>query len=191
MRKQKVHSTLKVCSSKIILACLNAEYILKTPTHILTRSNHCLVLQVSDTNILLSKKAYLSLIGWKKMSRSMTKPILWPVHSAKTQISLGSVLKLRFPNEEAFGSWLPIKRTGKTLIRLGGCPGWSESSLGAHVILFVLSFCGSDIRVTFPNWAASSEFGTYRICEQRRFRRACASVQSRQNLRCSLIQAVS
>ena len=26
-------------------------------------------------------------------------------------------------------------RTAKTLIRLGGCPGWSESSLGAH------SFC--------------------------------------------------
>ena len=30
-----------------------------------------------------------------------------------------------------------------------------------------------------------------RLCEQRRFRRACASAQSRQNLRCSLIQAVS
>ena len=41
------------------------------------------------------------------------------------------------------------------------------------------------------NWTASSEFGTYRLCEQRRFRRACASAQSRQNLRCSLIQAVS
>ena len=41
------------------------------------------------------------------------------------------------------------------------------------------------------NWTASSEFGTYRICEQRRFRRACASAQSRQNLHCSLIQAVS
>ena len=40
-------------------------------------------------------------------------------------------------------------------------------------------------------WTASSEFGTYRICEQRRFRRACASAQSRQNLRCSLIQAVN
>ena len=39
--------------------------------------------------------------------------------------------------------------------------------------------------------AASSEFGTYRLCEQRRFRRACASAQSRQNLRCSLLQAVS
>ena len=45
----------------------------------------------------------------------------------------------------------------------------------------------------FPKqiWTASSEFGTYRLCEQRRFRRACASAQSRQNLRCSLIQAVS
>ena len=40
-------------------------------------------------------------------------------------------------------------------------------------------------------WTASSEFGTYRICEQRRFRRACAFAQSRQNLRCSFIQAVS
>ena len=44
---------------------------------------------------------------------------------------------------------------------------------------------------TEENWAASSEFGTYRLCEQRMFRRACASAQSRQNLRCSLIQAAS
>ena len=43
----------------------------------------------------------------------------------------------------------------------------------------------------FVIWAASSRFGTYRLCEQRRFRRACASAQSRQNLGCSLIQAVS
>ena len=41
------------------------------------------------------------------------------------------------------------------------------------------------------SWTASSEFCTYRQCEQRRFRRACASAQSRQNLRCSLIQAVN
>ena len=40
-------------------------------------------------------------------------------------------------------------------------------------------------------WTASNEFGTYRLCKQRRFRQACASVQSRQNLCCSLIQAVS
>ena len=41
------------------------------------------------------------------------------------------------------------------------------------------------------NWAAPSEFGIYRLCERRRFRRACASAQSRQNLRCSLIHALS
>ena len=46
-------------------------------------------------------------------------------------------------------------------------------------------------RILGEIWAAPSEFGTYRLCEQRRFRRACASAQSRQNLRCSLIQAVS
>ena len=45
--------------------------------------------------------------------------------------------------------------------------------------------------MTWLNWAAPSESGTYSLCEQRRFRRACASAQSRQNLRCSLIQAVS
>ena len=42
-----------------------------------------------------------------------------------------------------------------------------------------------------PRSPASSEFGTYRLCEQRRFKRACASAQARQNLRYSLIQAVS
>ena len=31
-------------------------------------------------------------------------------------------------------------RTAKTLIRLGGCLGWSESSLGAEVVLLVWSY---------------------------------------------------
>ena len=34
-------------------------------------------------------------------------------------------------------------QTVKTLIRLGRCPDWSESSLGAHAISWVLSWCGS------------------------------------------------
>ena len=34
-------------------------------------------------------------------------------------------------------------RTVKTLVRLGGCPGWSESSLGAYASLLVLSWGGS------------------------------------------------
>ena len=50
----------------------------------------------------------------------------------------------------------------------------------------------SEINMIYKSiWTTSSEFGTYRLCEQRRFRRACASAQYRQNLCCSLIQAVS
>ena len=48
-----------------------------------------------------------------------------------------------------------------------------------------------DLVVKEIKGTASREFGTYRLCEQRRFRPACASAQSRQNLRCSLIQAVN
>ena len=57
-------------------------------------------------------------------------------------------------------------------------------------LLWVTDSIRRDIRKR-DNWAASSEFDTYRLCEQRRFRRACASAQSRQNLRCSLKQAGS
>ena len=59
-----------------------------------------------------------------------------------------------------------------------------------YEILWILGYKSSWIlRILVQNaiWAASSEFGTYRLCEQRRFRRACASAQSRQNLHCSLI----
>ena len=85
------------------------------------------------------------------------------------------------PNEEALGPWLPSERTAKTLIRLGGCPGWSESSLGAHAILLVLSwgsslyFCAYAfegsltiqkasplIRVWQNIWAISWDYGTFR-----------------------------
>ena len=37
----------------------------------------------------------------------------------------------------------------RRLIWLGGCPGWSESSLGAQVILMVLSWSGSK----FDQWS--------------------------------------
>ena len=50
-------------------------------------------------------------------------------------------------------------RTAKTLIRLGGCLGWSESSLGAH------SFCW------FCHVVAH-------LCIQQRLRSVCPSLQS-------------
>ena len=42
-----------------------------------------------------------------------------------------------------FGPLVSNKRTAKTLFRLCGCPSWSESLLGAQIILFVLSCCHS------------------------------------------------
>ena len=39
---------------------------------------------------------------------------------------------LRRPHEESLRPQLPIERTAKPLVRLGGCPGWSESSQGAQ-----------------------------------------------------------
>ena len=66
---------------------------------------------------------------------------------------------------------------------------FSMSSMSVAIVMTEL--IASVFRSKAINWTASSEFGTYRLCEQRRFRRACASAQSRQNLRCSLIQAVS
>ena len=105
------------------------------------------------------------------------------------------------------------------LIRLRGIAGWSAPLLFAYVInrfSHDVAHIRPNCDLTFINsletklsdtlkftwflvdqqspkymWTASSEFGTYSLCEQRRFRRACASAQSRQNLRCSLIQAVS
>ena len=58
---------------------------------------------------------------------------------------LPSLISLRCPHEETLGPQLPTECTAKTLIRLGGCPGWSQSSLGAHAILLVLSWGGSYI----------------------------------------------
>ena len=66
---------------------------------------------------------------------------------------------------------------------------WQRKFNRVANIKMILPYNNRDSQVLI--WAASSEFGTYSLCEQRRFRRACASAQSRQNLRCSLIQAVS
>ena len=45
-----------------------------------------------------------------------------------------------------------------------------------HVNWYIIAFC---------EWASSWDYGTYHIGNQRRLRRACASAQSRQSLRCS------
>ena len=77
------------------------------------------------------------------------------VHPAITQISLGSAQ----PDQSfhcALNEKLRIQgffmRTAKTRISLGSCPGWSESSLGTHIILLILSCCGSDVHAIDQTW---------------------------------------
>ena len=73
---------------------------------------------------------------------------------AKTQIRLGicpvwSVFAVCI--KKAWVLSYPLSEQQR-LIRLGGCPGWSESSLGAHVILSDLSCYGSYISSMSRNW---------------------------------------
>ena len=78
---------------------------------------------------------------WNNLSRNMTKPAKWLCAQRRLRSAWASAQSdqsLRCPPEESLGPKLPIERTTKTLIRLGGCPGWSESSLGAHSLCW---FC--------------------------------------------------
>ena len=81
------------------------------------------------------------------MSRDKTKPTKWVCAQQRLRSAWASAQSdqsLRCLHEETLGPWLPIERTVKTLIRLGGCPGWSESSLGSfcwfcHVMAHMLN----------------------------------------------------
>ena len=85
------------------------------------------------------------------LSRNKTKPTKWPVCPAKTQIRLGIRTVWSEPSLSAGRTlvflaihWMHSERR---LIRLGGYPGWSKSSLGAQVSLLVLSCCSSQARM--------------------------------------------
>ena len=88
-----------------------------------------------------------------EMSHLMTKPTKWLC----AQRCLRSAWAFaqpdqshRCPHEETSGAELPVECTAKTLIRLGGCPGWSEFSLGAQIISLVLSWDGSNCILRQP-----------------------------------------
>ena len=58
---------------------------------------------------------------------------------------------------------LTLSYPGKTLIRLGGCPGWSESSLGAYAILLVLSRGGSVMFYVTMHLQGKSFYNMFRL----------------------------
>ena len=97
------------------------------------------------------------------MSRLMTKLTKWHVRRAKTQISLGgSVFAVHMMKAWVLSYPLNAQRR---LIWLGGCPVWSESSLGAraihdaaHINVIVLSLQQTKdnrLSATLTIWAAT------------------------------------
>ena len=81
------------------------------------------------------------------LSRLMTKPTKWLCAQRRLRSAWVSA---QSDQSSPCAQWvakdpsfLHADRTAKALNRLGGCPGCSESSLGAHAILLVLSWGGS------------------------------------------------
>ena len=105
---------------------------------------------------------------------------------------------LRCPHEETLGPQLPTERTVKThwahwvdaqadlsyrWVHRSFC--WFCHEVG-HITIFAnMTYHWKQYKMLKIKWAMSSEFGTYCLCEQRRFRQACTSAQSRLNLPCS------
>ena len=67
------------------------------------------------------------------------------IDEAKYSAHSHCLVSLNFPHEETLDTRLRIKRPPKTLIRFGGCAGWSESSMGAHANLY---FCCTSADLT-------------------------------------------
>ena len=77
------------------------------------------------------------------LSRLMTKPPKWHVCPAQTQISLGihPVWSVFIVHTKKLRSLATHEHTAKSLIRLGICTSWSESSMGAdHYVSFVMKW---------------------------------------------------
>ena len=69
------------------------------------------------------------------MSRLVTKPTKWVCAQRKLRSAWASAQfdqSLRCALNGLLRTQAFFMRTAKSLIRLGGCPGWSESSLGAQ-----------------------------------------------------------
>ena len=100
----------------------------------------CFISKPTNTHTLFMKTialAVLTLVCFK-FEPPHDKTNKMTVRPAKTQINLG--IRPVWSESLLCAQWVTkdpsfLMRTTKSLIRQGGCPGWSESSLGAHAIL--------------------------------------------------------
>ena len=97
----------------------------------------------TDRNLIPQFKAgEMRFYIWKKFFSQNSCYLLGDCIQRRLRSALASTQSdqsLCCPHEEALCPWLPNERTAKTLIRLGGCPGWSESSLGSVFLLCLIS----------------------------------------------------
>ena len=95
-----------------------------------------------------------------KMSCDMTEPTKWVWAQRRLRSDWASDQGLHCPHEESLDLYLSIERTAKALIRLCGCPGWSESLtlLVCHVMT-QMSFWDSNWTI-MPNYKCHSFFQT-------------------------------
>ena len=113
------------------------------PQH--NKTNKMTFVPSEDSAWASAQSAQSSLSTWRNIGSSAT-------HWAHCKDSLSAW--------KTFGPQLPIERTVKTLIRMGGCPGWSESSLGANIILLVLSWSSSFIVCLFCHTENEAELSS-------------------------------
>ena len=76
----------------------------------------------------------------------MTKPTKWSVRTVKTRINLG--IRPVWSESSLCAQWVAKKEPNFLHADSEDwsdwmCPGWAESSLGAHIILLILSWGGS------------------------------------------------
>ena len=88
-----------------------------------------------ETFSCYSNKSTLAISIKNNMSQLMTKPTKWPCPQRRLRSAWASVQSdqsLRCALNGKLRTQSVFMRTAKTLIRLGWCPGWPESLLGAH-----------------------------------------------------------
>ena len=124
------------------------------------KKNKSMLCKCRSESLLLHPECIKTIVSKHSLAYILVKyPFLFEPRYDKTnkwvcaQRRLGSAWasapsdqSLRCPHEECSGPKQPTERTAKTLIRLGRCPGWSESSLATESFCW---FCYEAAQISF------------------------------------------
>ena len=97
----------------------------------------------SCVRLAMIKKVHIWAATWQNQQSDCV-----PSEDSDQPVHPPSLISLRCALNEYLRTQAFFMRTAKTLIRQGRCPGWSESSLGAHTICW---FCHVADHITLQN----------------------------------------